>query len=1317
MSEQPMYQALLEDSITNNTNRQVDFQQDFLSDMKSVLRTFQLMKDINAINTKRIIKLSKDDINYSKSIASFSFDSEYLALNCSENSIVLRKFSNGESIELTKHDNEVTTLAFGHKKYCLASASDDGKLKFWNDAVKNNHPNQEIEAHESGIKCLAISSKDTYLATGSSDMTAKVWNIKDFTQKIIVEDTSDICAVIFSIDEANIIIGTTEAKIVVWNIEHKKMLYQLNGHENEIKSFSIANNEMGNLLASSSEYEIKIWNLDKIKLQFSFNDYENQFSNVSFCPKGKYLATGSIIKSQITIWNVEDSGIEAIIEDHSESIDMVIFSPDGKYLLGIDYNEMILQTIYCKERKILVSCTKKINSLCLDSTKDILATASEDMTINIKKFSDTDNTESATFKFNRPVKAICFANTFEMKDSLAYGLGDGSVFIKNLSNPPSSNSDKLIKNFGSPIYALAFSWDDTMLAITYNQSNNIIINFIRENTQKELSGHLEVVTCLAFTYDSKFLLSGSNDKSIIMWDISKFNIHIKFKEHTDWVNSLAVSRSGIGASGSSDQKIIIWNLNHFRKEFIFYGHTGKITTVNFTECSKYLASGAFDKTIHIWNIVEKRLEFIVHGHSDNVVSVLFTHDGSKFISGSDDKTVRIWDFNQNVGYKNIIELYHEKTRVDDCLVSLCKRFSVMRKGDSFVPNLFKGKANFDLRNYSPQEWSCLFDDKSILILKSLNTNRIVLINPQTGEITESTTEEYRGKNENYLANFPQLFEPGYQNMFNHRNLIAWLKQNTLSNISVNSLNCAVGLSRFTGVHIAAYKGCHLVLEKLLEKPIVYLQTDNYGFSPLRYSLERQNQQCTDQLLKYINFLSENPQSNIFIASLHSVRKDFCLLLRNSSSQLQDFFSSCLHSYSDQIQSIEPREQLPTLSILSTWTVSIDDFSKAKVIPNKTNSPGQGNTQNSIINNEMNRNKLPVLLKFSRIPIDINSFEILNSLIQNVNEDIYRTEFIQYIIKFNWEKMKYYIFLLSILQLINVILLYLAIVTFSNQNMIINSIVIVITILFWLFEAIQLIADSGSYQKDEWNVLDFFRVLSTLSYFISLYFITDMPEACTWFVMGTNLVRGASAFRFFEGTRYYIRLLVVSIKETTNFLCIFIYSVIAFGILRISVEKLDFSFNQFFVLPFAFTAGVIDADESINPVRGLTVIIAITVNIVVMLNMIISILSDSFDEFQYKADIYNYKEMTMVIYESMCIKKIFASVDANEGYLHICINALDDPVLNWKGKVLDTRDCIEDLSDKVRTQLQRIENNFNAKSKEMQEQMEEIQCLLKKMKET
>jgi WD40 repeat protein len=162
-----------------------------------------------------------------------------------------------------------------------------------------------------------------------------------------------------------------------------------------------------------------------------------------------------------------------------------------------------------------------------------------------------------------------------------------------------------------------------------------------------LEGHTDSVLSVAFSSDGKYIVSGSRDNTICIWDAEKGNIVSgPFEGHTYSVWSVAFSPDGkYIVSGSDDNTICIWDAE--KGNIVsgpFEGHTNSVVSVAFSPDGKYIVSGSRDNTICIWdaekgNIVSGPFE----GHTDYVNSVAFSPDGKYIVSGSLDNTIRIWD--------------------------------------------------------------------------------------------------------------------------------------------------------------------------------------------------------------------------------------------------------------------------------------------------------------------------------------------------------------------------------------------------------------------------------------------------------------------------------------------------------------------------------------------------------------------------------------------------------------------------------------------------------------------------------------------------
>ena len=135
-----------------------------------------------------------------------------------------------------------------------------------------------------------------------------------------------------------------------------------------------------------------------------------------------------------------------------------------------------------------------------------------------------------------------------------------------------------------------------------------------------------------------------------------------FRGHFSYVNSVAItSDHKYIISGSDDKTVRIWNLVENKQEAVLEGHTDSVYSVAVTSDNKYIISGSDDETVRVWNLLEKKLEAVllenendfssvrpfnllekkedavVQGYLDTIWNVAVTSDKNYFISALIDK--------------------------------------------------------------------------------------------------------------------------------------------------------------------------------------------------------------------------------------------------------------------------------------------------------------------------------------------------------------------------------------------------------------------------------------------------------------------------------------------------------------------------------------------------------------------------------------------------------------------------------------------------------------------------------------------------------
>ena len=294
------------------------------------------------------------------------------------------------------------------------------------------------------------------------------------------------------------------------------------------------------------------------------------------------------------------------------------------------------------------------------------------------------------------------------------------------------------------VSSVAFSPDGRF---ALSGSDDKTLRLWETNTGREIRsfiGHWRPVTCIAFSPDGKFALSGSDDKTIRLWDVETGRSIRSFEKDSFSVSSIAFSPDGrLALSGSSYKTLKLWDVKTGREIRSFKGHKSRVFSVAFSPDGKSALSGSHDKTLRLWNVKTGKSIRSFKGHSDDVNAVAFSPDGKFALSGSDDGTLRLWKVSTG---RSIRSFKGHSGEISSVAFSPDGKFALSGSYDKTVTlwEVRTGKKTRSFRGHSDIIHSVAFGPGGKFVLSGSGDNTLKLWEVVTGREIHSFKGYSRG---------------------------------------------------------------------------------------------------------------------------------------------------------------------------------------------------------------------------------------------------------------------------------------------------------------------------------------------------------------------------------------------------------------------------------------------------------------------------------------------------------------------------------------------------------------------------------------------
>lgn len=1132
----------------------------------------------------------------------------------------------------------------------------------------NDEYQNRIKTFLINVKCLYPFPNGSKIAFGSSNGRVILFDIKTQDQSLLsVGHSGDIISIYVAYDNLKILtLGDKEdMSLRIWTLFKNKNIGELHFEDGRPLCLTTARDSI-TCIVGDSEGALNVINLETRKKTRCLKVCEQDLRSVVMSREDSsvFTAGGDGI---IYMINLNELNVIRTFTGHSSLISDLSLSPDEKHIYSSSFDKSVMQWNVYLGRPEMKWIIDEYHVNFVKPTMDNRYVIAGSSSGSIAVFSLKARQTIATFK--QHLGPLCGLAISSCGRYIASASNEHNFTLWTLSDDftrqiLSDGSNKNMKCF---------------LCIDPNEIVSASPKAIKKWNIKTGKSRLIIeqdnlfFICSTISYSKLLLHIGLYDGKIVTWNLSLDKFTGEFSAHIGKVSAIKCSHGDTYlVSGGSDNKIKLWDgINNSLYTEVMFSNEPK--RFKFTRDNLKVIVSDRIKDIYIFRAPTLELLSNLRYNSD-VYTMDLSASNTLLVTGSTDKTIRIWDLNiyhcegvlkSHTAMVNTVLITHDELYIvsgsDDCTIKFWSMKDKIELCSITMTNII-------------QHITFIEGHKKLLATSAGSI--MILDNPLA----------YKNK--------PTVIPADYSLFFLH--YIKSLEMGICTHY-VEEMNKYTVMPYHTNIlHIYSYESYCDFIKLAMKAGVPFIRTST-GETPLTIGLKtRGNVECIDTIIKQLATFTQFTQPNVLA------------MIEEHLSQINIMSSPSLHLlYSEGFQEFKSEDVVKYGAIMSVSPIS-------QLSSRKTLNPYKFIVPHTEQNQRPRKSESIFLFRTSnfRVPLNIgakDSIEFMYSLSLCENSEVFKTLFIKAVLEYKWARVKKMLIGQALIFMSQLILLcYYAI---HNRDFNILIIIASINTFFFIYELFQMSYGLIDYIQDLWNVIDLLRILMVYIYGVFTLLDWNLPFTETIQLLIMVLLvwfRFISYFRIFNKTRYLIRMIREVIHDMVPFLLVLAVTTFALGLLFIIAkqnENVTLDKGDLFIdVLHAWRIALGDFDtDNYNMYQWVVFVMGSMINTMVMLNLIVAIMGDTYDRVQTGMEVADAKELTQLIIEIESIM-FWKRKNCEAKYLHYCYPkeiTQQENAKRWSGKIMLLRKAIKDIEMKVKSNEKKIDA-FGESLKEMKE---------------